>query len=368
MTRDELRAMIDLGSRLLAVGEPGVLSTLFSSSGSTYRPLGSMMVSGPGSLVAGGISGGCLEEFIARTGRALTHLHDAAMLSFDSDAEDGRPLLGCGGAIEVLVERLTADHLHFLQQFAVAAEQDSPSTAACIIDEGNLPCVSTERFWFTQHTHFLADRRLQRLREQSMQSGRSAGCLIDSDRRGLIQLISALHRLVIFGAGNDAQPLCTLAHSLGWHVTVADRRSKLATNQRFPQADNVIAAPWADAIAQVRFTPHTAVVLMTHSVADDIEILGHLGDRPMAYLGALGPEHRRQWLLDGLAQVNGSASMATTLRGPIGLNLGDRSAAGIAVSIMSEILAVMHGRAPLPLSQPGNLDTDIYTHAPVMDA
>jgi xanthine dehydrogenase accessory factor len=88
----------------------------------------------------------------------------------------------------------------------------------------------------------------------------------------------------------------------------------------------------------------------------------------MAYLGALGPEHRRQWLLDGLAQVNGSASMATTLRGPIGLNLGDRSAAGIAVSIMSEILAVMHGRAPLPLSQPGNLDTDIYTHAPVMDA
>jgi xanthine dehydrogenase accessory factor len=107
---------------------------------------------------------------------------------------------------------------------------------------------------------------------------------------------------------------------------------------------------------------------MTHSVADDIEILAQLGDRPMAYLGALGPEQRRQWLLDGVAQTNGSANLPIALRGPIGLNLGDRSPAGIAVSIMSEILAVMHGRDPLPLSQPEKLDTNSYTHAPVMDA
>src|SRR5579863_7672590 len=62
---EELDAMIALAKRLVASGIPGTLSTLFSARGSTYRPLGSMMVSLPGAH-AGGVSGGCLEEYVAR--------------------------------------------------------------------------------------------------------------------------------------------------------------------------------------------------------------------------------------------------------------------------------------------------------------
>ena len=68
---DELAAMIALAKRLLASGTAGTLSTLFSARGSTYRPLGSMMVSLPG-MHAGGVSGGCLEEYVARVGERAT--------------------------------------------------------------------------------------------------------------------------------------------------------------------------------------------------------------------------------------------------------------------------------------------------------
>src|SRR5258705_2727827 len=116
MTTQELSDMIALAERLAAVDELAVLSTLFSSDGSTYRRLGSMMVSGPASSVAGGVSGGCLEQYIARNGRQLIRQQSAAILRFGAEpdgADDGKPVLGCGGSIEVLVERLTPDHLGF---------------------------------------------------------------------------------------------------------------------------------------------------------------------------------------------------------------------------------------------------------------
>jgi xanthine/CO dehydrogenase XdhC/CoxF family maturation factor len=159
-------------------------------------------------------------------------------------------------------------------------------------------------------------------------------------------------RLVVFGAGDDVRPLCAIARSLGWHVTVADRRARRATRGRFSDADRVIAADWAAAVEQIDFTRHSAVVLMTHSLADDIEILPLLAPKPAVYVGVLGPAHRRRWLLDGVAASHElSEAFTERVRGPIGLNLGDRSAAGIAVSVASEILAELNRCDATPLSE-----------------
>src|SRR6185503_8417974 len=113
----ELAAMIALAKRLLASGTAGTLSTLFSARGSTYRPVGLMMVSLPG-MHAGGISGGCHEDYVARAGERATRSTPAAMLRFSThpDADGDMPILGCGGSIEVLVERLTPLHVTCLEQ------------------------------------------------------------------------------------------------------------------------------------------------------------------------------------------------------------------------------------------------------------
>ena len=91
---------------------------------------------------------------------------------------------------------------------------------------------------------------------------------------------------------------------------------------------------------------------MTHSLVDDAEILPLLAERPAAYIGVLGPARRRRWLLENVEEAAAlPETFVNRLRGPIGLDLGDRSPGGIAVSIVSEILAELNGRTPAPLSR-----------------
>jgi xanthine/CO dehydrogenase XdhC/CoxF family maturation factor len=89
---------------------------------------------------------------------------------------------------------------------------------------------------------------------------------------------------------------------------------------------------------------------MTHSLQDDARVLSLLATRTLAYVGALGPAHRREWLLEEAAARGPlNPEFASTLRGPVGLDLGDRSAAGIAVAVTAEILARINGRSAQPL-------------------
>ena len=91
---------------------------------------------------------------------------------------------------------------------------------------------------------------------------------------------------------------------------------------------------------------------MTHSLEDDARVLALLAPRHPSYVGALGPIQRRQWLLEEVAAQGAtlSASLIAQLRGPAGLDLGDRSPTGIAVAVAAEILAWMNDRDARPLS------------------
>src|SRR5258708_2827617 len=266
-----------------------------------------MMVSLPG-MHAGGVSGGCLEEYVARVGKRATRTAPAVMLRFSThpDSEDDVPVLGCGGSIEVLVERLTSEHVGFLEGFASASESDDGSTLACRVKrEGE--SLSVTREWLPSECRPAADPDL------------------------LVHQIPAVTRLLIFGAGDDAMPLCDIGASLGWHVSVVDRRARLATAARFQSARAVVASEWDEAVDAVFFSSRTAAVLMTHSLDDDARVLSLLSRRQLSYLGALGPAHRRQWLIDQASayDVTCSNQSAVSLQGPIGLDLGDRLAAPI---------------------------------------
>jgi len=351
MNRD-LAAMITLANRLVASEIPGTLSTLFAARGSTYRTLGSMMVSLPG-MHAGGISGGCLEEHVARAGARATQNAPAVMLRFNTrpDSDDDTPVLGCGGSIDVLVERLTRDHVTLLERLASASERDECALLACVVSRTG-QALSVRREWLgaaagTGHT----TSDLARIGGEVAREARSLHTAVDSDTDVLVQYVPPLTRLLIFGAGDDALPLCEIGASLGWHVSVVDRRSRLATGVRFPQAQAVVAADWDEAVNALLYSARTAAVLMTHSLDDDARVLSALSRRQISYIGALGPAHRRQWLLEEVAAlgVRLTDDVPLRLRGPIGLDLGERSPAGIAVAVVAEILAHFNARNAQPL-------------------
>ena len=350
--QQELAAMVTLAKRLLASDTPGTLTTLFSARGSTYRPLGSMMVSFPGTR-AGGVSGGCLEEYVARAGERATRTTPSVMMHFTTHpySSDEIPVLGCGGSVDLLVERLTPPHLTLLEQLAAAHQRDACSLLACTVERSHQSITVTRGWLSTADGSQETRNELTQIRREVAADGRSRHATLDFNRELLVHYVPPLTRLVIFGAGDDVRPLCDVGASLGWHVSIVDRRARLATRTRFPNADAVLAADWAEAVEQLHLTPSTAAILMTHSLEDDARVLSLLPMSRLSYIGALGPAHRRQWLLEEVAArgVRLMDDVAAKLRGPIGLDLGDRSAVGIAVSVAAEILAALNARDAQPL-------------------
>jgi xanthine/CO dehydrogenase XdhC/CoxF family maturation factor len=171
--------------------------------------------------------------------------------------------------------------------------------------------------------------------------------------RALFRYVEPVTPLLIFGAGDDARPLVAQAKLLGWHVTVLDRRARLATAARFPLADAALAGPWEDALARAAPRADAAAVVMTHSFADDAEILSLLARRVPAYVGLLGPPARRDAVLAEARALAGElpAALFERLRAPVGLDLGVKSPEAVALSIAAEIVAETAGRDAMPLSR-----------------
>lgn len=336
MLPQEFDEMHALARRLVAADVPGVLATLFWAEGSTYRQLGSMMVCGlSADMKCGGVSGGCLEDYIIRRGHELLRTQAAAILSFSSDPlsqHDDAPTLGCGGKVEVLIERLTVKHLPILLAMAKATRADDPSIWPVVVELNGTQVAKVMR-------PFELDPALQEVSIAAFVKARSQTCVLGPQQRALVQYVAPLRRLVIFGAGPDAMPLVTMAKLCGWHVIVADRRSRLAIPERFPEADQVLAGCWRELCEQIHWTAHSAAVVMTHSFEDDLVLLPEIAALHLPYVGLLGPIQRRDRLLRELShETEFSPAFLEALHAPIGLRLGDRSSPGIAVAILSEIL------------------------------
>jgi xanthine/CO dehydrogenase XdhC/CoxF family maturation factor len=137
------------------------------------------------------------------------------------------------------------------------------------------------------------------------------------------------------------------AGQLGWHVVVADGRGHLARANRFPQADSVIQLPqFGDPLSALNITQRDAVVLMTHSYEQDRRLLQAVLSSAPRYLGLLGARHRSRLLLRDCAAALGRTveDYLSQMHVPVGLDLGSDAPESIALSIVAEIQAHLHGR------------------------
>ena len=280
---DRIRlALVEASER----GEGAVLATVMGVDGSTYRGAGARMVVRADGSTVGAVSGGCLEaDVVARAAEALA-TGRAELVHYDTRTDDDAVLglgMGCQGVIDVQLEPLRGETLRD------------------------------------------AIRQLAELRARS-----------------------AVH-LLVCGAGTDAIPVVRLAAVVGFLVTVVDHRPSFATSERFPEAERVI---WIDAsqteraLASVlRLEEFAAAVVMAHAAAHDRARLHELLDvETLRYLGVLGPRRRTLELLEG-SSVAGREELPPNVYAPVGLDLGAETPEEIALSIVSEIAAVLAGRA-----------------------
>ncbi|MEJ6066948.1 XdhC family protein [Psychrobacter sp. 16-Bac2893] len=176
----------------------------------------------------------------------------------------------------------------------------------------------------------------------------------------LLQRIYPQTRLLICGAGNDVIPLVTMAKLQDWHVTVIDSRPQYATRLRFSQADSVLCVALDDSETLLNLSAGAAVAVMSHSLAQDRARLAVLLEHSAQYryLGQLGPRYRTERLIKEISETSANphilADGIRKLHYPIGYKLGGDGPEPLALSIMAQMSAVIHGHAPqtsLPNSQ-----------------
>ena len=143
-------------------------------------------------------------------------------------------------------------------------------------------------------------------------------------------------RLVILGAVHIAQPLAKIAELANYDVTVIDPRTAFASEERFPGV--TLVTDWPDeAMEKIDLDTRTAVVTLSHDPKLDDPGLHAALKSPCFYIGALGSRKTHGSRVERLKEAGFSDNEIARIHGPVGLNIGARSPAEIAISIMAEM-------------------------------
>jgi xanthine/CO dehydrogenase XdhC/CoxF family maturation factor len=263
-------------------GERLALATLVRAQGSSYRRPGARMLVCPEGTTVGSLSGGCLEEEVARRAFEAMDTGTPSLMSFDT-----RLRFGCHGSIEVFVEAARDDFLAELATHFI----------------GRRTCRALTRF---EGTAEQLGTRLLALDEQ-VPGG------------AFLQEIEPPIQLVIFGDGPDSVPLRAFADVLGWEVIEADQAADLPGHG----------------------DQRTAAIVKSHNYGRDFAALRHLLALDLPYVGLLGPRKRRDQLLNAI--LDSGISIDAEVFAPAGLDLGAETPEEIALALVSEIQAVFAG-------------------------
>jgi xanthine dehydrogenase accessory factor len=314
-------------------GRQIALATVADAQGSSYRKLGASLLVTEGGTRIGSVSGGCLEADIARKAFWWLADRDFYLKTYHTRSANDGFGLGCGGTIALLIERLTDSGTNPLTVAQRVREARQPAVIATNItgtDIGHRNIFWTRTFDPTTGEDYL----LHEAAEAIARSGCSSVVSTDEGRVLLHAVEPPIH-LVVCGGGFDAQPLVSFAASLGWLITVVDQRPDFAQSGRFPEAHQVFAVPQAKAMAEIRFDSRTALVIMTHSFAQDLFFLEQSAKLGLRYVGLMGARARTESLLAEATAI----PLLESLHAPIGLDLGSETPEEIALAIVAEITA-----------------------------
>ncbi|ALY81711.1 TPA: XdhC family protein [Pseudomonas aeruginosa] len=345
-------------------GREAVLATVVKVEGSAYRRPGARMLVSRFGRPEGTISGGCLEAEVAKKAWWLTEAGPALRSYSTAEADDASEEalsfgLGCNGKVHVLFERLPAGPCALVDALLSVRDRQQPAAIATVIASsgaaaprlGERLCLMPGQEAAGELLRSVLVEQISADLQQTLLRGKSSRGLYPNglgEVEVLLEYLPPVRRLVIFGAGHDAQPLVRMAKLLGWHVTVIDGRAHFARAERFAEADQVLVGDVEQPFDYHELVRGAAVAVMTHSLVQDAHWLqGVLHSEP-CYVGQLGPRERTERLLAGiheqLAKPQDELPGLECLHYPIGLDLGGDTPESVAMAVLAEIQAVLNGR------------------------
>jgi xanthine dehydrogenase accessory factor len=335
------------------------LATVVKVEGSAYRRPGARMLVTEDGVLTGAISGGCLEGDALKKALLVMHQKRPMLVKYDTSDEDDAKLgvgLGCNGIIHILIEPLDPDtenaitclekclqrreHTVFVTIFN-EEERNQSQTGSClfflqdnIIQLSALPEHITEEIIADSQDGL--SRRHSQIKNYSQPTS-------SSNLTAFIEVIPPAVVLNIIGAGNDVIPLVKMSTLLGWEVNVIDGRTNLLSKERFPSASRLITSRSDQILSHLSVDQHTVFALLSHNYNYDLNVLKVILPLDIAYIGVLGPKKKLNRILQELKDegLEYTADDLAKIYGPAGLDICAETSEEIALSIVSEIKAVL---------------------------
>ncbi len=297
-------------------GHPVWLVTVIETWGSAPRPPGALLAMRGDGQVVGSVSGGCVEDDLIERVRHGERVGRPTLIQYGvSKDEAARFGLPCGGNLRLVQEPLTDvawvdEVLHRTAQHEIVARTLCLQTGAVTLQPG------------------------------------ARGQAFSFDGQTMRSLFGPRWRLLIIGAGQLSRAVAQMALMLDFEVICCDPREEYHLSWDVPGTVFSKAMP-DDLVQSLELDPHSAVVAVTHDPKlDDLVLLEALKS-PAFYVGALGSRGNTAKRKERLKLFDLSEAEIGRLHGPIGLDLGGKTPAEVAVSILAEVIAVRSGTALL---------------------
>lgn len=325
------------------------LATLVSVRRSAPRPAGARMLITREGKMAGSISGGCVEGDIVERALQVLDTGEPVLAEYGISDEQGFEVgLSCGGEIEVLIQPFEATEAWQAVRSRVEGQQPAvlmlglrPQPLAgrqlAIIDGETVGSINAD-----------LDKRLVSEAASALRQGTPSTVSLpwqDTDAEVFLDTFALPPRLFIVGATQVAISLAPMAKRLGFHVTVVDARSVLATEERFPDVDDLMRA-WPDeALSDPVLDARSAVVVLTHDPKFDLPVLEIALRSEAGYIGAMGSRKTHARRIDELKKRGFGEDDLARIHAPIGLDIGGSAPEELALAILAEVVASRHGRS-----------------------
>jgi len=324
----ELKNIISAYLALQSKKISSVLASVVALEGSSYRRPGVRMLIGENGQLVGAVSGGCVEKEVIRQAASVFKDGVPKVMTYD-----GRYRLGCEGILYILIE-----------PFSPSIEMVNSFEETIRLRE-NIEIYSYYQKQVIQDIGLGSEIKIL---GSTYPVSEAAQCNYSLEK--FSQHLKPCYRLIIVGSEHDAVALCSFASGMGWEVSVVAHPTEEKELKDFPGAMSLKGVT-AEEIEVSQIDKQTAVILMTHSYVKDLQFLIALQHSTPVYLGLLGPNKRREKLLNEFLEH--CPEVADTffdhVYGPAGLNIGGETPQEIAISVLAEILAVIRGKQPILL-------------------
>ncbi len=350
--RDALARMLELDRE----GRRFVAATVVRTQGSTPQVVGARLLVDDRGRISGTLGGGCVEgDAISEAQRVLTHGGSSLRAYELTEPLAWDTGLVCGGTMWIYIEpgnaTLTDQWTERLRAHLDESDRGPAAFGTRLrVDGRNV----------TAEGHCLIERvddvgglseRAQRLLAEAFERGAARLVPLDGGHELLVEPIVARPRLIIAGGGHVALALAQMARLLDYDVTVIDDREEFADAARFPGAQ-VILDDIAAALTRLDPGWNSFIVVATRGHKLDAQCLRAAVGTSARYVGLLGSQ-RKTVLIDKMLREEGvSEERLRAVHAPIGLDLGGRTPAEIALSVLAELSQERYGGTGRPLRLP----------------